>query len=200
MVCIWIGKNTIRPDICSVLLLGLSVADTDGEDEPEDSPQPLSENSEGIANELLEATAMSRYSVFLSWILLMEDIKLHQWLVLYLPGGSFPSIPENTPTLLVCCYIILFNFCPDIWSDVLCPRDLTGGNLSLPEGISGGSNTGVVQLADLQRILSGIGQPPGKFLYPPHFHVTGNGSPLSFFFMDRYWFVCLTNYILDEHA
>lgn len=48
-----------------MLLLGLSVADTDGEDEPEDSPQPLSENSEGVANELLEATAMSRYSVFL---------------------------------------------------------------------------------------------------------------------------------------
>lgn len=83
---------------------------------------------------------------------------------------------------------------------MLCPRDLTGGNLSLPEGIPAGSNTGVVQLADLQRILSGIGQPPGKFLYPPHFHVTGNRSPLSLLFMDRYSFVCLTNYILDEHV
>lgn len=138
--------------------------------------------------------------LILNTVLLVEDIKLHQWLVLYLPGGSFPSIPENIPTLLVCCYINLFNFCPDIWSDVLCPRDLTGGNLSLPEGIPAGSSTGVVQLADLQRILSGIGQPPGKFLYPPHFHVTGNGSPLSFFSMDRYWFVCLTNYVIDEYV
>lgn len=85
--------------VCNIVTHHLNhPLDTDGEDEPEDSPQPLSENSEGIANELLEATAMS--------------------------------------------------------------RDLTGGNLSLPEGIPAGSSTGVVQLADLQRILSGIGQPP----------------------------------------
>lgn len=39
----------------------LFVSDSDGEDELEDSPQPLSENSDAMAGDLLEATATSRY-------------------------------------------------------------------------------------------------------------------------------------------
>lgn len=42
------------------LILGLAGAESDGEDELEDSPQPLSENSDAMAGDLLEATATSR--------------------------------------------------------------------------------------------------------------------------------------------
>jgi hypothetical protein len=45
----------------------LADAESDGEDELEDSPQPLSENSDVMAGDLLEATATSRYSC---WIML----------------------------------------------------------------------------------------------------------------------------------
>jgi len=50
------------------LSLTLDVSESDGEDELEDSPQPLSENSDAMVGDLLEATATSRYSL---WILLM---------------------------------------------------------------------------------------------------------------------------------
>lgn len=45
-------------------------------------------------------------------------------------------------------------------------RDLAGGSSSLLNGVPGGTNTGVVQLADLQRILSGLGQPSGADVIP----------------------------------
>jgi hypothetical protein len=45
-------------------------------------------------------------------------------------------------------------------------RDLAGGSSSVLSGVPGGTNTGVVQLADLQRILSGLGQPSGADIIP----------------------------------
>jgi hypothetical protein len=85
-------------DICNVVMHLLNnPLESDGEDELEDSPQPLSENSDAMAGDLLEATATS--------------------------------------------------------------RDLAEDPSPLASVIPGVANTGVVQLADLQRILSGLGQP-----------------------------------------
>lgn len=84
-------------DLCNVVTHHLNhPLESDGEDELEDSPQPLSENSDAMAGDLLEATATS--------------------------------------------------------------RDLAGGSSYLPSSTPGSTNAGVVQMADLQRILSGLGQ------------------------------------------
>ncbi|KAG0555844.1 hypothetical protein M758_11G006600 [Ceratodon purpureus] len=91
------ADKSMDADICNVVMHLLNhPLESDGEDELEDSPQPLSENSDVMASDLLEATATS--------------------------------------------------------------RDLAGGSSSMLSGVPGGTNTGVVQLADLQRILSGLGQ------------------------------------------
>ena len=60
------GYNQIAYHLHSAILipnLVLDGAESDGEDELEDSPQPLSENSDVMAGDLLEATATSRYSL-----------------------------------------------------------------------------------------------------------------------------------------
>jgi len=85
-------------DICNVVMHLLNhPLESDGEDELEDSPQPLSENSDAMAGDLFEATATS--------------------------------------------------------------RDLAGDSSPLASVIPGATSSGVVQLADLQRILTGLGQP-----------------------------------------
>ncbi len=43
-----------------------------------------------------------------------------------------------------------------------CLRDLSAGTAALSGETSHGTSTGVVQLTDLQRILSGLGQAPGS--------------------------------------
>jgi hypothetical protein len=43
-----------------------------------------------------------------------------------------------------------------------CLRDLSAGTAALSGEMSHGTSTGVVQLTDLQRILSGLGQAPGS--------------------------------------
>lgn len=58
------GCNQIAYHLHSALLIlntALAGSESDGEDELEDSPQPLSENSDVMAGDLLEATATSRY-------------------------------------------------------------------------------------------------------------------------------------------
>jgi hypothetical protein len=67
---------------------------------------------------------------------------------------------------------LLFSFLPPsselfsrlIFSEELgfCLRDLSAGTAALSGEMSHGTSTGVVQLTDLQRILSGLGQAPGS--------------------------------------